>query len=110
RRMDAVCRQRGVALAVVHLPDGTQAPVLQNLDLEPPSGGLHDLRQRIPYAEVRFRYDFHPTPEGHGILAEHLEPIVTVALGLPRARTSGTPGAVGHPTTLSETAWERTGD
>ncbi len=79
-RMYAVTARQGVPLRIVHLPDGTDFPVLERLVPELPEGVVHDLRSDIAYEEVRFRYDFHPTAEGHQRLARRLGPLVAEAL------------------------------
>ena len=43
-------------------------------------GVVHDLRSDIAYEEVRFRYDFHPTAEGHRRIGLRLAPLVADAL------------------------------
>jgi hypothetical protein len=79
-RMHAATAQHGVPLRVVHLPDGTDFPVLERLAPDLPDGVVRDLRSDIAYEEVRFRYDFHPTAEGHRRLARRLGPLVAEAL------------------------------
>jgi len=79
-RMHEVSTKHGAPLRVVHLPDGTDFPVLERLAADLPDGVVHDLRSDIAYAEVRFRYDFHPTAEGHARLARRLGPLVSAAL------------------------------
>jgi hypothetical protein len=75
-RMFAACAHRSIPLRVVHLPDGTDFPVLERLAPRVPEGVVHDLRADVGYEEIRFRYDFHPTAEGHRRLAERIRPLV----------------------------------
>ena len=79
-RMHAVCARHRVPFRIVHLPDGTDFPVLSRLAPELPRDVLHDLRSEIAYEEIRFRYDFHPTAEGHRRLAARMRVLVAQAL------------------------------
>jgi hypothetical protein len=78
--MHAVCVRHRVPLRIVHLPDGTDFPVLSRLAPDLPPDLLHDLRTDIAYEDIRFRYDFHPTAAGHARVAAAIVPIAADAL------------------------------
>lgn len=79
--MAATCKFRNIPFLVAHLPDGSKANF--NLDFLPLESrpNFIDLRKCIDSRKIENRVDGHPSPEGHKMMAERLEPVILNLLG-----------------------------
>jgi lysophospholipase L1-like esterase len=76
REIRRLCSQHSIPFIFLHLPDTENGPLDSALsDIISPTEYI-DLRPRIDTFEIRFKYDKHPTAEGHRLIAQELETLL----------------------------------
>lgn len=79
--MAGMCRIRGIPLLLVQLPDGSNETPFSNDFLQLTTGlgngvTVVDLRGVLDLSAVQFAGDGHPSPIGHRMIADELQPVI----------------------------------
>lgn len=74
REMSRLCRERGIPLVAVYLPDGTRAADFPLLVAGVGGDSSVDLRDTVDYASFRFPHDSHLNAAGHRAISLALAP------------------------------------
>lgn len=75
--MKSLAEAAAVPFVVVFLPDGADDPLLSQAMAETVGdGNFYDLRKLFSDPDAHLRFDGHPSPLGHRLIAEAMTPIV----------------------------------
>ena len=75
--MKKLCDASSIPFVFIYLPDGLKFELSpEDISAIVGSEFFYDLRKEIDYAQIRFKYDVHPTARGHLLIAQSVEPIL----------------------------------
>jgi hypothetical protein len=75
-RMQNLCQARHISMLFLYLPDGSYNGLQADFTKIFAQDFFFDIRPVVEYSKIRFVYDYHPTAEGHRLIAEAIQPVL----------------------------------